>query len=145
MHTKIFSFAISILFIFLTSCSEPNETEKALSYLKDSIVDLLLASNYNRFSNLINDNNIVTDSFLFEHSTWAIEQWDSPWGRHLSFDEFCKFLLSYRIDKEPFEDWKQVLSSNFPWLIRLNKDSLSAFDAVCQINGYFGDVDPSFR
>jgi hypothetical protein len=96
----------------------------------------------------INDSDIITESFLFDHINKSVQAWRSPWCKHLSFEEFKLYLLPYRIGREPFEDVDNSVQKYFPWIIHLNKDTLTTLEACALINDslikkvdFFSDLD----
>ena len=50
--------------------------------------------------------NIRAD-YLTEHIDAAFEAWQSPWAKSLTFEEFCEYLLPYRVGNEMLEPWMQ--------------------------------------
>ena len=61
-----------------------------------------------RNSPKVYDAQVVTADFLTRHIDHAFEVWDSrPWARHYSFEEFCRYVLPYRLADEPLEAWRE--------------------------------------
>jgi len=57
----------------------------------------------------VNDATVMTADYLIRNIDFSFRLWEEmPWGKHLSFEHFCKEILPYRIGKEPIEDWKEV-------------------------------------
>lgn len=53
------------------------------------------------------DAQVMTAGYLIGHIDHAFEVWDSrPWSCHYSFDEFCRYVLPYRLADEPLEAWR---------------------------------------
>ena len=51
------------------------------------------------FSNLkiVEDATVITADFLIDNIETAFRQWrQGQWARHLTFDEFCEYLLPYK-------------------------------------------------
>lgn len=40
-----------------------------------------------------------------------------PWSKNVSFDDFCRYILPYRIDDEPLEDWRHATYDKYESLI----------------------------
>jgi hypothetical protein len=59
----------------------------------------------------------LTSDFLSKHIDMAFEAWHKPWARHLNFDEFCEFLLPYRISNEEPELWMPLYYEKFNALL----------------------------
>lgn len=75
--------------------------------LRDSInqlaIDLQLKN-----CNKIYDIEVITSEFLISNIDTAFDCWmNLPWGKHLSFDEFCEYILPYKVQElQPFDDWR---------------------------------------
>lgn len=55
------------------------------------------------------DAHVVTADYLIENIDLAFAAWKGkPWARSLSFDDFCEWILPYRIGNEPLERWRQA-------------------------------------
>ena len=53
----------------------------------------------------IYDSKIITADYLIENIDLSFEVWKKyPWNKHLSFDDFCEFILPYRIANEPLRN-----------------------------------------
>ncbi|WP_294619662.1 hypothetical protein [uncultured Bacteroides sp.] len=50
----------------------------------------------------------VTADLLIENIDLAFEVWQRrPWSRCYTFDDFCEYILPYRIKDEPLEPWRR--------------------------------------
>ena len=57
--------------------------------------------------NLIKDIEIIKASYLIENIEHSFMVWnEQPWGKYISFEDFCEYILPYRIENEPVENWK---------------------------------------
>lgn len=65
---------------------------------------------------VVRDMDAVTADFLINNIEMAFEAWEKPWARHLSFNEFCEYILPYRILREPLEEWRYNLHEKFKWI-----------------------------
>ena len=79
------------------------------------------------------DLHIITSNYLIRHIDYAFEAWERPWAQHLSFDQFCEWLLPYRVGTEKLVLWQEVICNEFAYL----EDSLKevtcpekAFDVI---------------
>lgn len=71
-------------------------------------------------------------NFLISQIDAAFQVWQKPWNKHLSFDDFCEWILPYRIGNELPELWREQYHSTFSGLL---PDSIStARDACIAIN-----------
>jgi hypothetical protein len=46
------------------------------------------------------DKKYIKANYLIKNIDEAFESWKKPWARHLSFEQFCEFLLPYRVHDE---------------------------------------------
>ena len=50
----------------------------------------------------------IKADYLINHIDQIFKTRDYPWNKNISFQEFCEYVLPYRIDHEPIEDWLKV-------------------------------------
>lgn len=58
----------------------------------------------------------LTSGYLIENIEWAFKAWQEPWSRHFSFDEFCEYILPYRVRNEPISNWRKQLYEKYYWV-----------------------------
>lgn len=58
------------------------------------------------------DLNYISADYLIHDIETAFKQWrDGEWARHLTFDEFCEWLLPYTcVDNQPLMNWREGFS-----------------------------------
>ncbi|MDP3434848.1 MAG: hypothetical protein Q8T04_18060 [Bacteroidota bacterium] len=76
----------------------------------------------------------VKSAFLINNTDIAFGLWNQPWAKHLTFDEFCEYLLPYRVDREKLEDFHAYLNVRYDSLFQASRKCTSAYDATCTIN-----------
>lgn len=80
------------------------------------------------------DAQVITADFLIENIELAFEAWQSrPWGKYYSFDDFCRYILPYRVGNEPLENWRKVYRDYYaPLLDSLYRgsDVIHAVDSI---------------
>jgi len=86
----------------------------------DSIENKIGSIDFKR-DTLIYDVNYITADYLIENIDMAFIAWKKPWAAHLTFDQFCEYLLPYRSSNEPIESWRRQLFDRYNWI----KDSMS--------------------
>lgn len=60
------------------------------------------------------DAHVITSDYLIENIDYSFKVWhETPWGKYLSFADFCEFLLPYRIKNEPLSHWKKDFYHRF--------------------------------
>lgn len=73
------------------------------------------------------DIRMVDSAYLCNNIEWAFKVWqEQPWGKNISFDTFCEYILPYRIDDEPLEYWREMYYDKFNSLL----DSLRMSDTL---------------
>ena len=56
----------------------------------------------------------ISADYIIENVNHAVDVWQSrPWSRHYSFDQFCQYVLPYRIADEPLENWRSTFHQRF--------------------------------
>ncbi|WP_136465849.1 hypothetical protein [Flagellimonas onchidii] len=82
----------------------------------------------------IRDVEVITSNFLIENIDHAFNIWRvKPWAQHLSFDEFCEFVLPYRGTNEPLENWRKAQHEKYSWLNDLKEDDKRNLVRLAQI------------
>lgn len=67
----------------------------------------------------VQDIHMVTADYLIRNIDEAFEAWKGPWARHLSFEQFCEYLLPYKVGElQLLDDWRLRLK-------RLHAEELS--------------------
>ncbi len=66
-------------------------------------------------SNIISDTKIITADYLIYSIDHAFIQWkERDWAKHLTFNEFCEWLLPYKVaELQSFDYWRDTLSLHF--------------------------------
>lgn len=61
------------------------------------------------------DLHVITADYLIQSIEKAFGVWQNePWARHINFDDFCEYLLPYKIvDGQPLDDWRDSLKGKF--------------------------------
>lgn len=60
------------------------------------------------------DAKVITSEYLIENIEYSFKVWrETPWGKYVSFDNFCEFILPYRIKDEPLTHWKKDFYHRF--------------------------------
>ncbi len=55
----------------------------------------------------------ITSSFLIKNIEFAFKVWEMPWASHVSFQNFCEYILPYRIHDEPLSNWRELFYDEF--------------------------------
>ena len=72
---------------------------------------------------LCKDIETVDSAYLCDNIEWAFKVWkEQPWGRNVPFDDFCEYILPYRVGNETLACWRQDYYGRFNGIL----DSLRA-------------------
>lgn len=55
----------------------------------------------------------ITSAYLIDNIERAFTGWKSPYAKNLSFENFCEYLLPYRISVEPLQNWRKRYEDEF--------------------------------
>lgn len=93
--------------------SDLDQLYKALDQVSDSgrydrtKYDYLKSFPYNRLIKEY-DAKVIKAEYLIGNIDYSFKVWhERPWGKYISFDDFCEFILPYRIKNEPLTHWKK--------------------------------------
>ena len=60
------------------------------------------------------DSKVISADFLIENIESSFEAWKKyPWGKEISFEQFCEEILPYRTGHEPLENWRKQYAEYF--------------------------------
>ncbi len=61
----------------------------------------------------------------------AFTAWQTkPWARHVTFDQFCEYILPYKYEYNPIDDWRPVLAQQYAWVADSLVHKNSSFELV---------------
>ena len=64
------------------------------------------------------DIDVITADYLIRNIDQAFHVWQKrPWGKYLGFNDFCEYILPYRIGNEPLEDWREIYYEEYGCLL----------------------------
>jgi len=63
-----------------------------------------------------NDINQLTYNDLIEIVERGFKAWNKSWNKNLGFNDFCNYLLPYKVENEPFENWYSKFEQKFSHL-----------------------------
>ena len=60
----------------------------------------------------------VDSAYLCNNIEWAFKVWrEQPWGKNVSFETFCEYILPYRIEDETLEYWREMYYEKYNSLL----------------------------
>ncbi|AWG22288.1 hypothetical protein FFWV33_12545 [Flavobacterium faecale] len=75
-----------------------------------------------------NDIETIKGDFLINNLEKAFDAWKYSPVKNISFDAFCDYILPYRINIEPLQEWRTAYSTKFSWITPKIKDI--GFEAI---------------
>ena len=100
-----------------TRALPPWETKEILeSYEEDFL-------KRNQKLSVVPDAKIITADFLIANIDSAFSKWhNTPWGKHLKFNDFCEYLLPYKNEElAPLYNWRKSLAGKYSQKLRALK------------------------
>ncbi len=82
------------------------------------------------------DIDTIKTNYLIDNIENAFKVWDK---NNCSFDDFCEYILPYRISVEPLQDWRRAYEKKYSWLrdsSSVLKGSITKF-LIKDINEWF--------
>ena len=76
----------------------------------------------------------IKAKFLIKNIDEAFFAWNYPWAKDLSFENFCKYILPYKVKNENPVEWRTYFRKKYSWLPDSLKNRNDAFEACTQIN-----------
>lgn len=77
------------------------------------------------------DSEVVDADYLAENIEYAFRAWELPWARSLSFEDFCRYLLPYKMGSEAPERWRAAVWEEFAWVLE-RADASTDAATVCK-------------
>jgi hypothetical protein len=88
----------------------------------------------------IPDIDIIKADFLIENTEKAFTAWKKSPTKNISFENFCEYILPYRISVEPLQSWRSNYNNKYQWISDSTKnkpiDSAIKY-LITDINNWF--------
>ncbi|MCD8260664.1 MAG: hypothetical protein LUD15_03520, partial [Bacteroides sp.] len=85
---------------------------------------------------IVQDIEVLSADYLIENIDLAFKAWQEPWSRHFTFDEFCEYILPYRVRNEPISNWRKLLHEKYYGI----KDSIQHLSDPEEVALYLNDL-----
>jgi len=82
------------------------------------------------------DMKIITADYLIKNIELSFQMWSKPWAKRFSIDQFCEYILPYRIFNEPLSDWRETFIKKYEWV----EDSVANMSDTEEIALYLNDL-----
>ncbi len=87
--------------------------------------------------NKMPDVQVIKADTLIENIDLAFDVWRTkPWAKHVNFEQFCEYILPYRIHNEPLQNWRKNLKTEYETFIDSVKNKNDPKEIVRKINDY---------
>lgn len=123
----------------ITLSEDKLEQEKYIKALRLSFED-----RYKRYRDI----NVIRADFLIKSIDEAFEQWrHGKWATHLTFDEFCEYLLPYKcFEGQPLDNWRSsyydLCKGNIDMAYLCDDYNQSSFYAAMEVNHQMKEATP---
>ncbi|MBE6340391.1 MAG: hypothetical protein E7069_06620 [Bacteroidales bacterium] len=109
-----YSYADSAIERYYTIATQILQSELTPIQQRDTLLALSKKSFAYATANKTSDIKIMSAQYLIKNIDDAFEQWQQPWARHLSFDEFCEWILPYKaVEFQSFDAWRDTMRMAF--------------------------------
>jgi len=61
------------------------------------------------------DISMIKGDFLIDHINRMFAAWRTSWDKTISFNDFCEYILPYRVSVEPLQNWTATYTNQFRW------------------------------
>lgn len=122
----------------IAGIDDPYRSDEFSSLIKDSIA--ALRNEYDISCAILPDVEYITSDILIENIDKAFEQWErTPWHNDYSFEDFCEYVLPYRMRNEKVESWRDIAKNDS----LLKNDSYKEYpnDIVMQARKIVENID----
>lgn len=78
-----------------------------------------ILSKYAQSQKLVYDIHVITAQYLINNIDSAFSVWENAlWAQHIDFDEFCEYILPYKVeDKQALDNWREYFSYDYNKLL----------------------------
>lgn len=97
---------------------------------------------------------VIDVDYLAENIEYAFRAWELPWCRDLSFEDFCRWILPYKMADEQPVRWRKEMWEEYSWVLdsasctsgprdvcRLVNDSVNEWFTINWDNPYQLDIN----
>ena len=75
-----------------------------------------------RNQKVIYDSHVITASYLIRNIDHAFGMWEKqPWGKYIKFEDFCEYILPYRVAFEPLSERLMPRRQSRYWILCLSE------------------------
>lgn len=106
---------------------------------KDEIASLYDSIDTNIELKTVNDTSLLTTTYIINNIDSAYRCWkEGDYSKHVSLNQFCEYLLPYRIGNEQLECWRKELNDKYipriDWMRKQDDKKNSSYWAALYVN-----------
>lgn len=84
------------------------------------------------------DIHFITAEYLIENIEQSFKVWEeTPWSKNYAFEDFCEWVLPYRIGDEPLDNWRKMYYDRYKPLLDSLYNGRDMVEAVNVLARYF--------
>ena len=109
---------------------------QSLRRLEDEVVEKWKHVSYYSMPKIY-DVHVITAEYLINNIDFSFQVWNScSWSKNYSFEEFCEYILPYRIKDEPLEEWRTVYYNKYKPILDSLYQGTDIVEAAKAISNY---------
>lgn len=129
-------------YVFLDSLFKNKRKTNQLDNIYKKYTIKFPNTNHERFP----DKKYIKADYLIKNIDEAFESWQKPWAKHLSFTQFCEYLLPYRVHDEILERWRIIYKKKYSGCFsKTDFDTLITIEACAKLNSELKKLDVKFN
>ncbi len=74
----------------------------------------------------------IKSDYLLYMIDAAFMHWQTQWTKHLNFNEFCEYILPYRIEDEVLESWREIFIKKHEFVFEINDFTNLSVNQACE-------------
>lgn len=85
-------------------------------YTPEKVLDSIssIYGNFNYKNAIIKQDIQIKSEYLIDNIEWSFKVWkEQPWGKNIAFENFCEYILPYRIGDEKLIPWRKKIYEQF--------------------------------
>jgi hypothetical protein len=102
------------LFAIMNSLAEHGHNN--IGHAWDSLENLYPAKDQETIDTVW-DANVIKADIMIRHIDAAFVAWNYPWARNVSFNDFCEYLLPYKLLNEEPALWNSLIQASYSWML----------------------------
>jgi len=122
--------SVAEYYAFIDSVYQIKQAEYDITYIYSNFVKK--AKRLKDKPQYLMDAEQLKASCIIKNVEEAFKVWNKPWNQFLTFDEFCEYILPYKVNKEEPQEWRELYANRFSKAIPASAQTAEI--ACCAIN-----------